>query len=588
MAKKAASKKVPQREPQSISITYELLDLPTPFHKAGLAGLVMLIRSLIDREKISSAEIQLEVNATSAQVTLNESLLQVVMDDLYDARIVEAVVRSKWQGATLKEERYLEVAVNGKTKSVKHFVYDVVQPVGQFLMDHFPDGDGLWQKLWRDMIWNIPRSRPTTRIPYNTRADDKPCGEGKTTWQSLLKREKLLAKNEFLTAEVSSALLLGAQAVNAENVPFVGRVEQNLLLHFWPLAVLIFVPQSIEADGSTDFVGYSLAVPEVSDLEEFVSTFPTLLSQLNDGLSANRIARGYRPARAVIDLAAESALGFMNQLAVLIHSKTKQKGSLQRTVRSVEFFHLNKAGNNVKTMSSGRIAARDDLIDAYRAIVTPSSTDPEYRNSLFRRCLLIALLDESIDESHWYRPFASVFQQFDSSILLRQPRNLKDEEETRFPKFHADASRKLSHIQQLHLQMLERIRNMPELDKPKTPPAVVINRVVRNYLNSRAETKSGIGLDKFRGEKKEVLWESIPANVLEEFNAAKLKVAESLFLEFRSRKEQAFVDHFAATFFSVTQRMNEEDRLELADMLVSGERREDLKILTLLALSANS
>lgn len=586
MVRTANSEKSTQQT--EVVIHFDLFDLPTPFHKAGLAGLVMLIRSLIERGKITAADVQLELNATTAKMTFSESLLQVVMDDLYDARVIEAVVKSKWQGASLKAERQIEVTENGKTKNVKHFVYDVVQPVGQFLMDHFPDGDGLWQKLWRDMIWNIPRSRPTTRIPYNMRAEDKPCGEGKTAWQSLIKREKSLSKNEFLTAEVSSALLLGAQAVNAENVPFVGRVEQNLLLHFWPLAVLIFVPQSIDADGSTDFVGYSLAVPEVSDLEEFVSAFPTLLSQLNDGLPANRIARGYRPARAVIDLAAESALGFMNHLAVLIESKTTKNASLQSTVRSVEFFHLNKVVNNVKTMSSGRISARDDLIEAYRAIVSPTAKDPEFRNSLFRRCMLIALLDESLDESHWYRPFASVFQQFDSSILLRTPRNSKDDEEVRFPKFHADANRKLINIQKIHLQSLERIRDMPELEKPKTPPAIVINRIVRNYLNSRAETKSGISLDKYRGEKKEVVWESIPANVLDEFNAAKLKVAESLFLEFRSRKEQAFVDHFAATFFSVTQRMNEDDRLELADMLVNGERREDLKTLTLLALSANS
>lgn len=129
---------------------------------------------------------------------------------------------------------------------------------------------------------------------------------------------------------------------------------------------------------------------------------------------------------------------------------------------------------------------------------------------------------------------------------------------------------------------------MPDVEKPKTPPAVIINRIVRNYLNSRAESKTGIRLDSFRGDKKEVQWDSIPAKVLDEFNAAKLKVAESLFLEFRSRKEQAFVDHFAATFFSVTQRLNEDDRLELADMLINEERREDLKTLSLLALSANS
>jgi hypothetical protein len=59
-------------------------------------------------------------------------------------------------------------------------------------------------------------------------------------------------------------------------------------------------------------------------------------------------------------------------------------------------------------------------------------------------------------------------------------------------------------------------------------------------------------------------------------------------LEFRSRKYQAFTDHFAATFFSVTQRLAESDRLLLAESLTAEDRQDDLKTLTLLSLSANS
>jgi len=108
--------------------------------------------------------------------------------------------------------------------------------------------------------------------------------------------------------EVSSALLLGAQAVNAENVPFVGAVDQNLLLHFWPLSILTFVPMSIDADGDSDFSGFALAIPEVSDLNGFLFDFTRTLENLNQGLNAKQIAVGYRPRRAVIDLPAESAM----------------------------------------------------------------------------------------------------------------------------------------------------------------------------------------------------------------------------------------------------------------------------------------
>ncbi len=124
---------------------------------------------------------------------------------------------------------------------------------------------------------------------------------------------------------------------------------------------------------------------------------------------------------------------------------------------------------------------------------------------------------------------------------------------------------------------------MPETERPKTPLSVIINRVVRSYLLARTTEKTGIQLDHFNTNEK-TDWSKVPG----EFNDAKQKLAQSLFLEFRSRKEQAFVDHFAATFFSVTQRFGEADRLVLAEVLVSTDHRNDLKTLTLLSLSANS
>ena len=130
---------------------------------------------------------------------------------------------------------------------------------------------------------------------------------------------------------------------------------------------------------------------------------------------------------------------------------------------------------------------------------------------------------------------------------------------------------------------------MPEAERPKEPAriSVIINRVVRSYLLSRTKEKTGVDTEKFKTPDGEIDYKAIPA----EFNETKQKLAQSLFLEFRSRRDQAFVDHFAGTFFSVTQRLAEPDRLELASVLVNSdcsERRDDLKTLTLLSLSANS
>jgi len=225
-------------EPTEVTVKYDLFDLPTAYHKAGLAGLLLLIESLKGRGVLNTADVKCEVTPTAVTIAFTEALVAQLMNDVYDARPVEVAVKSKWQGADV-----VRPPTDAEKEAGTPFVYRIVQPKGQFLQEHYPDEDGLWLKLWRDMLWNIPRSRPTTREPYNQRAEGKPCKEAANAWAQLVKVHKARTKNGFHTGEVSSALLPGAQAVNGEGVPFEGRAEQNLLLHFWPLTVLLFVPQ---------------------------------------------------------------------------------------------------------------------------------------------------------------------------------------------------------------------------------------------------------------------------------------------------------------------------------------------------------
>jgi CRISPR-associated protein Cmx8 len=466
----------------------------------------------------------------------------------------------------------------------KKFIYDLVQPLGQCLRERYPDEDGLWIKLWRDMMWSIPRGRPTTREPYNQRANGKCCKEGLSAWEELLKVQKARAKNAFYTAEISSAYLPGAQAVNAEGVPFRGRAEQNLLLHFWPLAVLLFVPQRVERDGTTQLppLSFAVAVPEVANLEQFIEDYPALLHGLNDGLPAKKIARGYRPARAIVDLPGEGGLMFLNQLATITGLQV-ETGELRFSIAGVDYLHLVKEGNNVKMMASGRVSPNKRLLAGYREIVTPKDETFRYYNPLFRRGLLVALLE---NDPLWYRPFRSMLANFDAELFIRQRRWASTEQGTGPPQFANDAAKKLLYESNLFTRLMERIKTMPEAERPKVqaPLPIIVNRVVRNYLIGKTREKTGIDPEKFKKPDGEIDYKGIP----DDFNDAKQKLARSLFLEFRSRHDQPLVDHFAATFLSVTQRLTEADRLELADVLVKSDRRDELKTLTLLSLSANS
>ena len=126
--------KVDDDEEPVISMTFDLFDLPTPQHKAGLAGLILQIRSMQERDQEFNPDEVPEIGdetATSVCVSLTQKSLQAMIDDLYSAKIKETSVASKWKGQ--KPKRTDEIPETdpktGKVKKVKRFIYDVVEPI---------------------------------------------------------------------------------------------------------------------------------------------------------------------------------------------------------------------------------------------------------------------------------------------------------------------------------------------------------------------------------------------------------------------------------------------------------------------------
>jgi len=555
----------------SVTIKYELFDLPTAQHKAGLAGLVLQIQDMEDRAKKGSSPSSEsipridELSATAATVTFTEASMQSLMDDLYAAQVVEMAVKSKWQGqAPKREEEFEETDENGKKKKTKRFIYDVIQPTGRFLQGRLREEKGLWIKLWRDMLWQIPRGNPQSRQPFEQRAAGQPCKDGRTAWADIVKVEQARRKNGFHTTDISGSLWLGAQATNAELLPFEGRAEQNLLLHFWPLTTLIFVPQLIDMDGAGDFVGYVLAIPEVFDLKRFRQEYPRMLGELG------KDARGYRPTEAVVDLPAQGALAFLEHLARL--SSEKAAGKLQLSVGSVEYLHLAKLGNNIKSMAAGRIAPRPGLLERYLAIVGRPGEEPPYRNPFFRRGLMVAMLEDR----EWHEPFAPILVERPWPFFVRSeqsPRSL--------PWFWQDAAKKFTELTNQYDAERKGNEGMVK-DPPETPLPLLIHQIVRRYVFRKTQERTGLEWEKIKERKTAEGKIDVP----KEWNDQKEKVASGIFLEMRSRRDQAFVDHFVATFCSVKQFLPEEDFQLVACSLLTDS--ENVKTLTLLALSANS
>lgn len=364
----------------TVTLKYDLYSLPTAQHKAGLAGLCVLLETLKQRRVTPLPDVVADDEGT-VTVTLTKETLGVLFNDLYDAGWEETESKSKWADSTPLREEVRETVnpVTGKTKKEKVFIYNRVVPKASFL-----EVIGLqepWLKLWRDTLWSTLRGKPTTRIPYNERAGGKVVNEVEKVWKGLLK----LAKAPHATSEVASSLFVGAQAVNAEKVPFVGRLDENFLLHFWQVVMRVFVPETMKVDGKREFVGYVLTIPEVCDLEGFVEEFRDMSAQLKPDLA------GYRPAESVVSVPQEGALEY---IAALIRSKA-QAGAVAYNIASVELYHLNKQGNNVVTLMSGRLPVDDLTRKKYEVI------RGQYRHPLFRMQMISNLLDNR----EWYSGF---------------------------------------------------------------------------------------------------------------------------------------------------------------------------------------
>ena len=248
--------------------------------------------------------------------------------------------------------------------------------------------------------------------------------------------DKGLAKSRFKTEPISGALMLGAQAVNAEGVPFSGRVDHNLLLHFWQLVVLTFVPSGHPQEKTRRSSGSATSWPSPTSPTSlsFVPNFPQILQ----GLEAKDPK--HTPPKARLDLPAQAGLEILRRLRDKAQNAAKvaanapgdvelarvaeagdgestsfAKGLLagQRgdridrrdtqqalatgkaarewgnCVRAVETYHMFKLGNNVKLLSFSRVVARAGLVEDYERI------DKNHRNPLFRAGLMRALVAPS-------------------------------------------------------------------------------------------------------------------------------------------------------------------------------------------------
>jgi CRISPR-associated protein Cmx8 len=562
----AKTKTKPTTTIDVLTLDYQLAELQSSQHRAGLAGLVLIIRWLERqpefKEKVENGAIcnLICLDDKGATLDLNQAGLEALFDEIYDASSEEQERNQLLKNQRTKEviqplreeEREENDPKTNKKKNKKVYIYPVVVPKGSFLSDpnydNSSDGkNGLWIKLWRDMVWSILRGVPATRKPFEARAEGHYNEDAIKVWQQLIQPE------EF-TVDLPSTYFLGAQANNAENTPFKDRARFQFLLHFWLFAAQIYVPEVIDNEEKRNFVGYALAIPDVAYLEYFCD-------ELQDIIQNRSIEKsGYRPRDCIVDLAVESALDMMKQLRDRLTKTIGEKTGITSTIFGIDVIHTEKQGNNVRLLSVTRLDPEDAMLDRYTQI------RDNYWSPLFRKQRLLNL----VNHSPWYSGF--------DSLLCTLPYKQITENEY----FKHDIREAFKHEEST---MTEQTATGTETNIEQ-----LVFRLVKEYVRSKLKSKYNLEWKKEWGISEKASDEQKEARNKSSYGTyseKKEKIAKSAFLDVRSRSEKMdFINYFVSSLCSVPQHMKSEDYEGLTKALYGDTDR--IRTLTLLALSANS
>jgi len=539
--RKSKSAKPAAQPSAPVSLRWDLAELPSSQHKAGLAGLAMCVEFLArNRDRKGTCEVE-AIDASGLTLRVDREGMQALFDDIYAASNEEQERDKKFQKKTasgakvdVEPKSTREKVVTDKkgiAKTKTFYVYEQVIPAGAMVSEWdavAAGGKQLWLKLWRDLVWTTLRGVPATREPYNCRAEKRIATDGADEWDALVDRPGA-------SVELPSTYYLGAQARSAENVSFRDVARLRFLLHFWPFVAPIYVPAVTSREGEREFAGYAVVIPDVANLQDFVEHWGQVARERGSEPS------GYRPRDAVIDIAAEAGLDVALRTFAVV-GRLQGAASTRAWVIAVDVFHIEKDGNNVRVRGVSRVDLRRDRADSYGRVRR------EYWNPLFRRRRIISVLDDD----PWWTGFGRLCATTTEALTIKDS------------KFRRDCR-----IAFTEVEMKEATASDEKtLDQ-------LIYQVARAYVFGRLASKYDLKWDKVKGSTAE-----------KDYNDKKEKIARAAFLAVRSRTGADFVTYFTSTLCSVSQHLNERSFLEIARALHSEDQVERVRSLTLLALSA--
>ncbi|CBN58991.1 MULTISPECIES: type I-MYXAN CRISPR-associated protein Cmx8 [Kamptonema] len=555
-----------------ISIPYTLAELSSSQHRSGLAGLVLMVQwlhrfqpwkqdgsAICEIDNLSDRGVTLRINQLGLQALLNEvyaasweeKIEYKLREDKETGEIIQPI---RTEEVPDKDSKTGKVKIDKKTgqpKTKTAYYYPMFVPQGAFLVDpqydRSSDGkNGLWIKLWRDALWAILKAKALSRNSFKARANElSDTKDVKDIWKNLA--------NPSSQIKLAGSFYLGVQEKNAEDIPFKDRGRYHFLLHFWFFVAQIYVPIKINIEKekeskkhqeNIDFWGYVIAIPDIANLKFFCDEFFEFLS--------SREIKPFKflPRECIIDLQLEAALEMSKRLKLQLN-KSESKKSMSDLVNAIDIIHAHRPKDDTKFIYIGRFLPTMEMANEYEAI----------KNSLWSPTFRHQRLLNLVRDKKWYTGF--------DSLLCTIPYEQTMENDY----FRHDSRESFKYEVE---DMTEETEQDLGTEVAEYSCERLVLRLVKSYVLSKLEGKYQLKWKDVQGSPKE-----------SEYRDKKAKIAKSAFLDIRSRSEKSdFINYFASTICSVSQRMNESDFEKLTRDLY--EDTDKVRTLTMLALSANS
>lgn len=577
--KKRKSKEAKTLPVSILSLDYNLAELPTSQHRAGLAGLVLMVQWMKDQKKIEGICQLTRLDDHGATLQMDECGLRSLYAQTFDyiegeqeSEKIRKRTKSK-EDIPPKETNYKEVTdKKGEKKTIPVYIYPTYRPKGALLVSYDSTADnagkGIWVDLWRDFVWYVIRKKDPSKEIYRNKSTAE--REARKVWKEFVS-EMTSAKSK--PPGLSGTDLIGARAHNAEQVEFKDKAKQKLLLNFWSYAAQVYVPMTTMIDKTTkqprgEEVGYAVAIPEVARLETFCRILPRVL-HVNRG----KERRGYRqrPQDSLIDVPAEGALDFFLKLSEQVNLSEGAR-TTSRMVSAIDVIHVDPSGNDVSITGATRIEPESFSPDDYERVRR------NLWNREFRRQRVLNILD---GHKKWYEGFDKLLSRlpfklgFDGQHFAHDAReSFESEVRDLKNKKTDDANDNPFSDQDTNAEGVE--TNTPQSKEPKSVEALVYQTVGR-YLDRRLRAK------------RKSPYSDVKAGTADkdEYSKERRALAVNAFYSVKSRTEADFIEYFANTLCSVSQNpISETDYVTLAKAL--HYETEDVRTLTMIALSAQS